>query len=356
MKKLLSPYKKGSLELKNHMVMAPMTRSRATGNLPNDLMAEYYAQRTGAGLIITEGTAPTPEALGYPRIPGAFSDQQVTGWKQITDKVHQAASKIFLQLMHTGRIGHIDNLPKGFDVMGVSDLKAAGQIFTDSKGLQDYSQPVVLSEAEIASVIDGFVLAAGNAVKAGFDGVEIHGANGYLVEQFLNPNVNTREDQYGGSIENRSRFAVEVVKAVAGKIGPEKTGIRLSPFSTLGDLATYDEKQTHLTYAGLAKELNALKIAYIHIAVNAPIAANTLTAIREAFSGTIILSNGLTPQSAEAALQEGFADLTAFGRSFLANPDFVERIKSDLPLNQVDFEHLYTPGPVGYIDYPLLEK
>lgn len=354
MKKLLSPFTKGKFELKNHLVMAPMTRSRAIDNLPNPLMETYYGQRTGAGLIITEGTAPAQEALGYPRIPGIFSQQQVEAWKPITAKVHQDGSKIFLQLMHTGRIGHVDNLPNGVAVVGATALKAVGQIFTDTKGLQDFSAPLPLTKDGIKEVVDSFALASKNAIEAGFDGVEIHGANGYLLEQFLNPNVNNRTDEYGGSVENRSRFTIEVVQAVAQAIGKEKVGIRFSPFSKLGDLPLYDEEDTIATYAGLALNLNALGIAYIHIAVNAPIPEQVFQAIRK-FSGTIILSNGLTPETGEEALHVGFADLVAFGRSFLSNPDFVEKIKAGEALNPVDYAHLYTPGSVGYIDYPLMQ-
>ncbi|HEY0177255.1 MAG TPA: alkene reductase, partial [Pedobacter sp.] len=197
MNKLLSNYQKNDLHLKNHIVMAPMTRSRATGHIPNDLMAEYYTQRSGAGLIITEGTAPVADALGYPRIPGIFNKEQTEGWKKITSAVHQQGSKIFVQLMHTGRIGHIDNLPEGALVRGASSIRAAGQIFTDTKGLQDHSEPVALTTAEIENIFDGFVIAAKNAMSAGFDGIEIHAANGYLPEQFLNPNINNREDEYG---------------------------------------------------------------------------------------------------------------------------------------------------------------
>lgn len=356
MKKLLTPFIKGNLELKNHLVMAPMTRSRAIDNLPNELMATYYAQRTGAGLIVTEGTAPAPEALGYPRIPGVFSQQQTEAWKPVTKKVHQTGSKIFLQLMHTGRIGHNDNLPKGITLVGVSDIKATGQIFTDTKGLQDFSAPVALSKEGIKNVINGFVLASQNAIEAGFDGVEIHGANGYLLEQFLNPHINNREDEYGGIMENRTRFIIEVVEAVANAIGKEKVGIRFSPFSKLGDLAPYDEQETTNTYAWLAQKLDELQIAYIHVAVNAPIPEKTFQLIRKNFSGTIILSNGLTPETGEAALHAGFADLVAFGRSFLSNPDFVERIQTNATLNPVDFSTLYTPGTRGYTDYPRMNS
>jgi N-ethylmaleimide reductase len=256
--------------------------------------------------------------------------------------------------MHTGRIGHNDNLPKGINLVGASGIKATGQIFTDTKGLQDFSQPVSLSKEGIKNVINGFVLASQNAIEAGFDGVEIHGANGYLLEQFLNPNVNNREDEYGGSRENRSRFTIEVVQTVANAIGKEKVGIRFSPFSKLGDLAPYDEQETNNTYAWLAQKLDDLQIAYLHVAVNAPVPEKTFQVIRENFSGTIILSNGLSPETGEAALHAGFADLVAFGRSFLSNPDFAERIKTNAPLNPVDYNALYTPGSRGYTDYPTL--
>jgi len=352
MKKLLIPFVKGKLELKNHIVMAPMTRSRAVDNLPNPLMVEYYGQRTGAGLIITEGTAPSPEALGYPRIPGIFNIEQTRAWKPVTEKVHRGGSKIFMQLMHTGRIGHTDNLPDGVFLVGTSDIKATGQIFTDNKGLQDYSLPVPLSVKGIQIIIDDYVKAAQNAMAAGFDGVEIHGANGYLLEQFLNPNVNNRTDEYGGNIKNRSRLTLQVVQAVADAIGQEKVGIRFSPFSELGDLAQYGEEETHNTYERLAQKLDKIQIAYIHVAANASIPEKTFQAIRGEFSGTIILSNGLTPETGEEALHAGFADLVAFGRSFLSNPDFVERIQTSATLNPVDYETLYTPGSKGYTDYP----
>lgn len=354
MKKLLAPFHKGALQLKNHVVMAPMTRSRALNNIPNELMVTYYRQRSGAGLIITEGTAPTPEALGYPRIPGVFSDAQVIGWKAVTDAVHANGSKIFLQLMHTGRIAHVANLPEGYRAVGMSDIPAAGQIFTDSLGMQDHSVPEALDDQGIAQVIGGFVKAAENAIKAGFDGVELHGANGYLLEQSLNPNVNNRTDNYGGSIENRSRLTLEVAERIAAAIGAEKVGLRISPFSTLSDMPAYDETEVQQTYAYLASELNRLGIAYLHISDNPTIPGKTHQAIRNAFAGTIIYCNSLTPDSAEAKLQDGSADLVAFGRSFLANPDFIRRIEKNEALNEVDYMTVYTPGENGYTDYPEL--
>ncbi len=356
MNPILRPYHKKALALKNRLVMAPMTRSRALYNLPNELMARYYGQRSGAGLIITEGTAPSPEALGYARIPGIFSAAQTEGWKKVTAAVHAGGSNIFLQLLHTGRIGHTDNLPDGVQLVGASAITAAGQIFTDTAGKQDHSQPVALSSEGIQEVMRGHVQAAKNAVAAGIDGVELHGANGYLIEQFLNPHVNTRTDEWGGSIEKRSEFAVALAAAVARAIGKEKVGIRFSPFSALGDLAAYDEGETHQTYAYLAQRLEEIGIAYLHIAVNAPIPQQTFDAIRTAFSGTIILCNGLTPATAAAALEGGFADLVAFGRSFLANPDFDKRIVEGADLNQPDYATLYTPGAEGYTDYAVLAQ
>lgn len=330
--------------------MAPMTRSRAIGNVPNDLMATYYGQRSGAGLIITEGTAPAPEALGYPRIPGVFNDDQIAGWKKVTDNVHLGESKIFLQLMHTGRIGHVDNLPAGAKLVGASAIKAAGQIHTDTAGAQDHSEPIALTTEGVKAIIESYISAAKNAMKAGFDGVELHAANGYLLEQFLNPNVNNRTDEYGGSMLNRVRLTVEVAEKVALAIGKDKVGIRFSPFSTLGDLQEYDE--THETYAYLATEMSRLGILYIHISANAAIPQKTFDAIRYNFHNTIILCNGLTAETAEIQLQNGFADIVAFGRSFLANPDFVTRVEQGAALNQPDFNTLYTPGEQGYTDYP----
>lgn len=349
MNKLLTPYQKGKLQLKNHLVMAPMTRSRAINNLPNELMAAYYAQRSGAGLIITEGTAPSPDALGYSRIPGIFSKEQTEGWKAITAAVHGAGSKIFVQLMHTGRIGHPANLPVGARLVGPSTVKAAGEIWTDAAGQQPYPAPEMLTDVE--AVIAEFVQAARNAMEAGFDGVEVHGANGYLVEQFLNPHVNNRTDEWGGSVANRAKFAIRTVQEIAAAIGPDKVGVRFSPFSTLGDLPGYDEQEVLDTYALLAAELNKADIAYLHIGVSAIIPQQTFDAIREGFKNTIILCNGLTPETGEEALHAGFADIVAFGRAFLANPDLDKRIAAQAPLNQTDYNTLYTPGPVGYTDY-----
>jgi N-ethylmaleimide reductase len=354
MNKLFTAYRKDGFALKNHIVMAPMTRSRAVHNIPNQLMATYYGQRTGAGLIITEGTAPTPEGSGYPRIPGIYNDAQIDGWKKITAGVHAGGSRIFLQLMHTGRIGHRDNLPQGTRLTGASTIQAAGKIHTDTAGAQDHSVPVALTTEAVRKTIDGFVTAAENAMAAGFDGVELHGANGYLLEQFLNPNINNRTDEYGGSIVNRSRLTLEIAARVAAAVGKEKVGIRFSPYSGLGDLPPYNLTDVHETYTHLSKELNKTGLTYIHISSNPAIPEKTYDSIRSHFLNTVILCNGLTPETAEVALSSGFADIVAFGRSFLANPDFTERIENGAPLNPVDLGTLYTPGEKGYTDYPAL--
>ena len=246
-KKLFSSYLLGKAELKNRIVMAPMTRSRAIGNIPNDLNATYYGQRSGAGLIITEGTSPSPNGLGYSRIPGVFSKEQVEGWKKVTTAVHTKGGKIFVQLMHTGRISHQLNLPKGALVLAPSAVKPAGQMWTDSDGMQDFPTPKEMSSAELFRAKEEFVTASKNAIEAGFDGVELHGANGYLLEQFISPVSNQRTDNYGRSIENRCRFVIEVAEAVCAAIGKDKVGIRFSPYGVESEMPHYpkiDEKYT----------------------------------------------------------------------------------------------------------------
>ncbi len=347
----------GPLPLQNHLVMCPLTRSRATGNVPNDLMTEYYSQRASAGLIITEGTSPSPNGLGYPRIPGIFNNEQVAGWKKVTDGVHAKGAKIFVQLMHTGRIGHQLNLPKGAKVLAPSAVRAAGQMFTDAEGLKDHPTPEAMTEADIMATTAEFVNAATNAVKAGFDGIELHGANGYLLEQFIRPNSNTRTDQYGGSIENRARFVLEVAEATIAAIGKDKVGIRLSPFGVFNDMPLYPEMEAD--YAYLADKLNALGLVYIHLvdhsAAGAPAVSDSIKAtFRKSFKRTLILSGGYDAARAEADLEAKKADLIAFGKAFLANPDLVERWKTNAALNAFDVSTFYTPGAKGYTDYPAL--
>jgi len=355
--KLFSPAKIGAIELKNHIVMSPMTRSRAVGNIPNDLIAEYYGQRAGAGLIITEGTSPSPNGLGYSRIPGIYSQAQVEGWKKTTSAVHAKGGKIFLQIMHTGRISHILNMPEGAKILAPSAVKPAGQMWTDTEQMQDFPIPDAMIDEDIATAREEFVIAAKNAIEAGFDGIELHGANGYLLEQFLSPVSNTRTDNYGGSIENRCRFVIEVVSAVADAIGKEKTGIRLSPYGIASDMPHYPEIDAEYKY--LAGQLNDIGIAYIHLvdhsAMGAPaVPLEIKQAIRSIFKNTIILAGGYDKEKAEADLQSGLGDLVAIGKPFINNPDLVDRHKNNWPLAaELRADLFFAPGVEGYTDYPV---
>jgi N-ethylmaleimide reductase len=354
--KLFLPENAGSVFVTNRAVMAPMTRCRAIGNLPNELMAEYYKQRSGAGLIITEGTSPSPNGLGYARIPGIFSKQQVEGWKKTTSAVHEAGGKIFVQFMHTGRISHPLNMPEGAQILAPSAVKAAGQMWTDAKQLQDFPVPKEMTMADLQDTKTEFVTAAKNALEAGFDGVELHGANGYLLEQFLSPISNIRKDNYGGTIENRSRFVLEVVASVSEAIGKGKTGIRLSPYGVASDMPHYPE--INATYNYLSEQLNKIGIAYIHLvdhsAMGAPeVPMEIKKLIRKNFNNKIILSGGYDRERAEADIQSGLGDFVAFGRPFINNPDLVERLKNNWPLSQdLRMDLFYTADEKGYTDYP----
>ena len=340
--------------------MAPMTRSRAINNIPNNLMVRYYSERAGAGLIITEGVAPSPDGLGYARIPGLFNTAQVKAWKKITSAVHNNGGKIFIQLMHTGRIAHPLNLPDEGIVKGVSAVAAADtQMHTDQEGMQPLPVPQELSTDEIPALIAEFVQSAQYAIEAGFDGVELHGANGYLLDQFLNAASNQRTDKYGGSPENRNRFVLEVTSAVADAIGKGRTGIRLSPYGAFNDMRA--DENTGQQYIRLAAGLKAIGIAYIHTvdhsSMGAPAVPQTVKdGIREAFGGTIILSGGYDATRAETDLETGKGELVAFGRAFISNPDLVKRITLHAELAQPDFGTFYTPGEKGYIDYPVLAE
>lgn len=353
--KLFTPEKVGTLQLKNRIVMAPMTRCRAINNVPNDLMADYYKQRSGAGLIITEGTSPSPNGLGYARIPGIFSKEQIDGWKKVTSAVHQNGAKIFVQMMHTGRIGHPLNMPEGAEILAPSSVKAAGQMWTDAAMMQDFPVPKAMTPEDLTSTKAEFVSAAKNAIEAGFDGVELHSANGYLLEQFLSPVSNIRTDNYGGSIENRCRFVLEVVTAVAETIGNDKTAIRLSPYGVASDMPHYPEIDA--TYNYLTEQLNKLDIAYIHLvdhsAMGAPeVPMKLKKEIRNNFKNTIILSGGYETERAEVDIQNGLGDLVAFGRPFINNPDLVERLRNQWPLSEtLNMDQFYTPDEKGYTDY-----
>jgi N-ethylmaleimide reductase len=360
MMKLFSKFNLEKIELKNRIVMSPMTRSRATAeHIPNELMVEYYKQRAAAGLIITEGTSPSANGTGYPRIPGIYNPAQIQGWKKITDSVHAKNGKMFLQMMHTGRVSHADNMPTGAQIIAPSAIGLKGQIYTDSKGLQSFPVPRVMNTSDIEQAQNEFVHAAKNAIKAGFDGVEIHAANGYLIDQFINPAANQRKDKYGDSVQNRCRFALEVSRKVAKAIGKEKTGIRLSPYGVFNDMIIFD--QIEQTYEYLAQELGKIKLAYIHIVDHSSMGApqvpeSVFLKIRNGFKGNIIASGGLDKAKAEAILKADKAELTAFGRPFLANPDLVYKLENDLALNNPDYDTFYTPGAKGYTDYPVAAK
>lgn len=354
--KLFSPYTLGSLTLKNRIVMAPMTRGRATGNVPNELMVKYYADRADAGLIITEGVSPSPNGLGYARIPGLYNEAQMAGWKSVTDAVHAKGGKIFVQLMHTGRVTHPFNLPEGAEVIAPSAIAAAaGQMYTDKAGMQPMPVPRALRTDELPDVIHEYAHSAKAAMAAGFDGVELHSANGYLLDQFLNPASNRREDAYGGTPEARNRFVVEVASAVAVAIGGKSTGIRLSPFGAFNEMSS--DAHTGAQFEALAKELGQLSLAYIHIVDHSSMGAPAVPqpvkdAMRHAFDGPVILSGGYDAARAEADMNAGKGELVAFGRSFIANPDLVKRMTDGTELSAADPATFYTPGEAGYTSYP----
>lgn len=362
--KLFEAVQLGSITLQNHIVMAPMTRSRALSqNATGDIVATYYAQRATAGLIITEGTSPSPNGLGYARIPGLYSPEQIAGWKKVTDAVHEKGGKIFVQLMHTGRMSHPDNLPAGARMLAPSAIAAKGDMYTDTQGMQPQPTPDAMTTEEVKQAIQEYVQAAKNAIEAGFDGVELHGANGYLIEEFLHPSANQRTDEYGGSDENRSRFLLEIAQGSVDAIGADKVGVRLSPYGIAGDLSNYDGIEDF--YNHLAEQLHTIGLVYLHLVDHAGMGApqvppSVVTGIRERFKGTLILSGGYDAARAEDVLASGLADLVAFGRPFISNPDLVERLKTGAELAQPDYSTLYAPGPngfeQGYIDYPVLEE
>ncbi|MEU7296279.1 alkene reductase [Streptomyces exfoliatus] len=341
--------------LANRIAMAPMTRSRAEAEsrTPTALVTEYYAQRASAGLIITEGVQPVPQGQGYPFTPGLHSREQIAAWREVTDAVHERGGKIFAQLMHAGRISHPVVLPDGLHPVAPSAVAPAGQLFAGT-GLIDFVAPRELTADEVPEAIAGFAAAARNAVEAGFDGVEIHGANGYLVQQFLASGSNHRTDRWGGSVENRIRFAVEVVKAVADEIGPERTGLRISPANTYNDIA---ETDTEELYPALVAAIDPVGIAYLHVTEAAPEIRELTLALRKAFSGTFILNpatEGPTGADALTLVEDGTADLVAYGALFLANPDLPARLKAGGPYNTPDPATFFGGDHRGYTDYPAL--
>lgn len=353
--KAFEPYKLAGTTLKNRIVMAPMTRSRAPGGTPTPSMATYYAQRAAAGLIITEGTQPSVQGQGYTDTPGLHSPEQVAAWRTVTDAVHAEDGVIFAQLMHAGRIGHPDLLPDGLVPVAPSPVPAKGQVFTHT-GMQDFVVPRELTEDDILATIEDYASAARNAVAAGFDGVELHGANGYLINQFLSTHTNRRDDRWGGGVDGRIRFAVEVARATSQAIGADRVGIRISPGTAVNDIN--DDPDHDVTFLPLVRELAPLDLAYLHLAERA---GRDLTGrIRAAWPNTLILNpdTGSTPTGPEELrlVEDGVADLLAFGANFIANPDLPHRLATGAPLAQGERATFFGGGDQGYIDYPPLKS
>ncbi|MBC7387172.1 MAG: alkene reductase [Cryobacterium sp.] len=353
---LFDQMKLGKITLKNRVVMCPLTRSRATADhIPTALMAEYYAQRADAGLIISEGTSPSKNGSGYPRIPGLYNEEQVLGWKKVTAAVHEKNGRIFAQLMHTGAVSNLLNMEAGARVMSASSHQLVGQMYTDQQGLQPHSPAAEMTSAEIESTIEEYVSAARNAIRAGFDGVEVHGANGYLIEQFLRKTTNLRRDSWGGDIQNRSKFLFEVVRRIGNKIGFDRVGVRLSPFGTAAGMSSYPGMKDEYVY--VLEKLAKLHLAYVHLLDHSAmgggeVPADAKAAFRKAFDGKLILAGNYEAIRAEQDLNTGAAQMIAFGRPFISNPDLVKKMKAGAPLTQPDPSTFYTPGAKGYTDYP----
>jgi len=354
--KLLSPVRLGELELPNRVLMAPMTRNRAAaGNVPTDLNATYYAQRASAGLIVTEATQVSPRGVGYPGTPGIHTDDQVEGWRKVTRAVHERGGRIFLQLWHVGRISHPDLQPGGELPVAPSAIAPAGQAMTLA-GPQPFVTPRALAEGEIPGVVAEFSAGARRARQAGFDGIEIHGANGYLIDQFLRSGSNTRSDRYGGTPANRARFLLEVTAAVVDAWGGGgRVGVRLSPTSAFNDMRDGDPLAT---FAHAAAALDGFGLAYLHVVEMRPVAPDLPHAtpvLRRAFHGPLVLNGGFDRDTAEAALRAGEGDAVAFATKFLANPDLPARLAAGAPLNLPDRATMYGGGAKGYVDYPALD-
>jgi N-ethylmaleimide reductase len=354
---LFSPYPLGPLVLPNRMVMAPMTRGRADPDgTPNSLMARYYTQRAAAGLIVTEATPISRKAIGWLGAPGIYTDAHVTGWRGVTDSVHKAGGRIFLQLWHMGRVSHPDFLDGELPV-APSSIMAQGETHTPL-GTKAYVTPRALKEDEIPGLVRDYGAAAGRARDAGFDGVEIHGANGYLIDQFLRDGTNQRTDAYGGNIPKRARFLLEVAEAVCAAWPPGRVGVRLSPTGLYNDM---HDSNPPATFGYAAERLNAFPLAYLHLMEPLPghpmagLGERISPQLRPMFKGALVICGGFDAQLGAAAIRSGETDLVAFGLPFLANPDLVRRFQEGAPLNGPDYATLYTPGPKGYTDYPALK-
>lgn len=354
---LFSPFTLGPLALPNRIVMAPLTRNRAgPGMVPAPLAADYYRQRAAAGLVIAEATQISPEGQGYQDTPGIYSAAQVAGWRKVTDAVHGAGGRMMLQLWHVGRISNVALQPGGAPPVAPSAILAHAKTFVGGQFVET-SMPRALALDELPGLVDSYVAAARNAIAAGFDGVEIHAANGYLLDQFLRDGANHRSDAYGGPIAHRIRLVVEVAAAVAAAIGADRTGIRLSPVSPVNDLA---DSAPGPLFKALVEQLDGLDLAFVHViegVTRGPreaAQAFDFAGLRRAFRGAYIANNGYDRPLADAALRDGRADLIAFGRLFIANPDLVERLRRDGPYNPLNDQTLYGGGATGYTDYPAL--
>ena len=355
--RLFSPVRLGALLLPNRVVMAPMTRSRASAEgVPGPLAATYYAQRASAGLIVSEAAHVAPRGIGYPGTPGIHTERQAAGWRGVTEAVHEHGGRIFLQLWHVGRISHPCMQPNGELPVAPSAIAARGQIFTIC-GMQPFVTPRPLETAEIGRLVEQFARAAQMAKAAGFDGVDIHAANGYLIDQFLRDGSNIRNDRYGGSIENRARLLLEIVEAVIGEWGGDRVGVRLSPLSPYNSMSDTDPLATS---AHVAASLRRLRVGYLHVAepgpghpLATPMGCRLLQAVRGAFPGMFVVDGGRDRPSAEAAIAAANADLVALATPFISNPDLLDRLLRGLPLNAPDPETFYTGGEHGYTDYPI---
>ena len=364
MTRLFQPARVGDIAVANRIAMAPLTRNRAAaGRVPAPLAVTYYTQRASAGLLVTEATQISPEGQGYLDTPGLYSDEQVAGWKRVTDSVHAAGGKIVVQLWHVGRISHLSLLPEGMQPVSSSARRANTKTFTRD-GFVEVSAPRALRSDELARVVDDYRHAARCALQAGFDGVEVHAANGYLLEQFLRDSVNDRSDAYGGSIENRARLLVEVMQAVVDEVGAGRTGVRLSPVTPANDIG--QDSHAQALFEHVVERLAPLELAFIHVVEGATggprdVAPFDYEALRRRYKrahpqGTWIVNNGYTRQMAIDAVEQGRADLVAFGRPFIANPDLVHRLRENAPLAAVNPKTLYGGGAEGYTDYPALEE
>lgn len=354
---IFSPATFGTLSLSNRIVMAPLTRGRAgPSRVPNDLMVEYYLQRAGAGLIVSEATAISPQGFGWAGAPGIYTDAMEDGWKRVTGAVHQAGGKIVLQLWHMGRLSHPAFL-NGETPVAPSALKPEGHT-REAEGKKEYVTPRALEADELPKIVEDYVSAARRAMRAGFDGVEIHAANGYLLDQFIRDGSNKRDDAYGGSIENRLRFPLEVVTAVTGEVGKNVTGIRISPTNPNGGIRDSDPEKT---FTAVGHALSPFGLAYVHVMEPPPKSGKAFPkvpyvtpSIREAYKGNLIVNGGYDLKNAKDDIDSGLAQAVAFGIPFLATPDLVARFRSGAALNKPDFQTFYTPGPEGYTDYPAL--